>query len=296
MIDAGLAERQFGIVRDLSLRNPDLAECLKALWTSEPLSPDRDALRAFALTALGVRPEHYEAWYRRAWWGMYAGILIRQRMFKGRGDEVLRLVEPEPGFQAVRSALSGGRGAILLSAHLGLGYVPPEALKHAGFAVKAIARSKTRSRSSHTEEYIFVRTPEERKTSLIRSLRHLRQGGVLMVAPTGQEGEAGTSTPFLGHPLRIFPGAAEIARISGAPLVWASATWTDLARIRLIFEPLPATAEAAGQGWTDVFCAQYLSRLARQMRGRPADLGFVGGFWDELPWRSDNQGGPASAR
>ena len=129
MIDAGLAERQFGIVRDLSLRNPDLAECLKALWASEPLSPDRDALRAFALTALGVKPAHYEAWYRRAWWGMYAGILIRQRMFKGRGDEVLRLVEPEPGFEAVRSALSGGRGAILLSAHLGLGYVPPQALK-----------------------------------------------------------------------------------------------------------------------------------------------------------------------
>lgn len=280
------AELQDAAIERLVARHSELPEVLRALWASEPIWPERATLRRFAITTMGVKPERYEAWYRLAWWGMHAGMRVRKKMFRDRAGDFLPLVDPGGSFDVVRSALSGGRGAILLASHLGVGYVPAYALRDAGFKLTAIARTRSRVRVAHPEDYIFVTTPEERKTSLVRSLKHLRQGGLLLVAPTGQEGEAVTTTTFLGQPMQLYPGSAEIARISGAPLIWASATWDVPTGIRLVFERLPPIEATDRQEWARQFYAQYLQRLARQMRSRPADLGFVGGFWKYFRWRS----------
>ncbi len=275
-------DRQTARIEGLIRQRGEMKSALRAIWESEPIWPAVPALAPFARGALGVKEDFLPTWYKNAWWGLHAAIMVRGKMFSGQMQDVLALVDDDISFAPLTAALARGRGAILLDSHLGPGYVPSFAVRRAGFASKGIARTKSPTRRA--EDYIFVTTPGERKTSLVQAVKHLRQGGVLFAAPTGQEGEACTVVSFLGHPLRVYHGISEIARISQAPVFWSSASWTEPGRLRLILQELPATGSGEDAGWRERFHIAYLTRLARQMRSNPADLGFFGGFWRDLPW------------
>jgi len=293
MADVTDFDRQTARIQGLIRQRGELKSVLQAMWETEPIWPPRAALAPFARSALGVKEDFLPTWYRNAWWGLHAAIMVRGKMFADQMQDVLALVDDNFTFAPLTSALAAGRGAILLNSHLGPGYVPSFAFRRAGFAIKGIARTKGAARRA--EDYIFVTTPGERKTSLVQAVKHLRQGGVLFAAPTGQEGEACTVFSFLGHPLRVYHGISEIARISGAPVFWSSASWAEPTRLRLILAELPATGSGEDAGWRERFHIAYLTRLARQMRSNPADLGFYGGFWRDLPWHHKMPSGAENA-
>lgn len=276
-------KRQITFIEGLIRQRDDLKSTLRSIWESEPIWPPQSALQRFALSSLNVKPDKLPAWYRNAWWGMHAAIVLRGKTLTDHGEDVLPLIDDDFSFAPLTSALAAGRGAILLNSHLGPGYVPPYAFRRAGFDLKGIARTKMRSRRA-VEQFIFVTTPSERKTSLVQAVKHLRKGGVLFAAPTGQEGGTSSAVTFLGHNVRLYHGICEIARITGAPLFWSSASWAEPTRLRLILQELPAISAEDDDGWRTAFFTAYLTRLARQMLTSPADLGFYGGFWNTLPW------------
>lgn len=246
--------------------------------------PEKAAMADFAVRTLKVRPENLNSWYRHAWWGYHATKLLDYCTRNNLSDKIETLFEGEHQWAELDKALSLGKGVILLTAHLGTGYIPGYVATEAGYQVKSIARGKDFARNPANEEkFIFVLTQEERRQSLIKAIRHLRSGGLIAVAPTGQIGRSSIVVNFLGEPLKTSLGVAELARLSGAPVVWASATWKSLDRLRLIIEPLDLP-ERNHSDWEAQLFSAYFAKLAYQVLRCPQDLGFRLGFWTTLKW------------
>jgi len=248
--------------------------------------PEKSALMPFARESLGIQPQYEDSWYRSACWGYYAARLLALFLRSNEEDKVFELLEPNCDWSAFDQAVSLGKGAVILTAHLGAGRIPAHVAAFRGNRVKHIARFRGEYSSEAREDPIFVSTDAEIKVSLIKGVKHLNSGGVIAAAPTGRYGGQHLMANFLGHPFPVFLGIGEIARISGAPAFWMTCSWTAPDRLRLIIEPIP-TPVGEGEEWHKQFFGVYFDKLGRHMRQFPADLGFLRGCWGGetgLPW------------
>lgn len=267
----------------------DFPAVLRQLWTIRPRWPEREAVEAFATRTLSVRQAEFDKWYRLAWWGYYAARMLDYCAVTGRTDKVVALLERPAPWAILDKALSAGKGAILLTAHLGPGYVPAYAAKQNGYCIKSIAIGKGRSRTHDADDYIFVASEAERKVSLIKAMKHLRGGGLIAASPTGQFGNTHVNVKFFGQQFPAYLGIAELARLSGAPIFWASATWSTIGQLRLVLEPV-SVPDGDEEGWTRRLLELYFRKLADQMIHNPADLGFRYGYWDFINWYTPQSG------
>jgi hypothetical protein len=244
--------------------------------------PSKAGLLPFARESLGVAPDSEDDWYRKAWWGYYASMVVRKHLRKGRADEVLELVEPID-WRPLDSALESGNGAILATAHMGLSRVSVACAEQSEYPVVRIHAGSSADTQQHGA-ILAVTTPQERKTSLIRSMSHLRRGGILICAPDGRYGDNYFLTRFLNQEIRIYYGLGELAKLARAPTLWFKAGWTNNDRIRVSLEPLEPLCEAGSDDWTRHWYSAYLDKLALQMRENPADLGLRKGLWWTEKW------------
>ena len=131
------------------------------------------------------------------------------------------------------------------------------------------------------------------KTALAKALLHLRRNGVILVAPDGRWGSRERVAELLGQRVKLFSGVGELAQLSGAPTCVCHATWTRIDRIR-IGVGTQISPQGAGDAWLDGWYSGYLDLVSRQMRSRPADLGFIFGLWNTsrggLRWRNFSPG------
>jgi lauroyl/myristoyl acyltransferase len=264
----------------------DLKGSLRELSTQKFNWPERSALMPFARASLGIQPAFEDNWYRSAWWGFYAARLLDIFAVRGEKEKISALLDPNSDWSALDHALAQGKGAVLLSAHLGPGRVPAYAATLRGHRVIQLKRTKPPNLKEDLEDYIFVSTDAELKTSLIKGLKCLKSGGIIATASTGRFGGQHLMANFLGHPLPVYLGIGEVVRLSGATAFWTTCSWTAPDRLRLILEPIPKPT-GEGEEWHKQFFGFYLDRVAQHMKQFPADLGFNKGFWDGdqgLPW------------
>ncbi|MEO8383154.1 MAG: hypothetical protein ABI779_26085 [Acidobacteriota bacterium] len=91
---------------------------------------------------------------------------------------------------------------------------------------------------------------EQRASALHCALLHLRGGGIVVV-PADVAAGTSLATPFLGHHLRLAPGAFALAKWTGAPIVPVVARWTREGISVLAGDPLPRPTPEAAAAWLE---------------------------------------------
>ncbi|HVS02801.1 MAG TPA: lysophospholipid acyltransferase family protein [Thermoanaerobaculia bacterium] len=161
-------------------------------------------------------------------------------------EEGRRLLAGVEGMEGLEAVLAQGRGAILLTAHLGnwelggilLGqrdlpvsivYVPDR------YADAERFRSQLRRRAGVEE----IAIQPGRSWSSLPVLRALRAGGVVAMQGDRDFDGRGVAAPFFGQPVPFPRGPFLVSLLTGAPLVPTFLTYTESYRFRATFgEPI----------------------------------------------------------
>lgn len=164
------------------------------------------------------------------------------------------------GLEHLQGALSGGRGVLILTAHLGNGDYAIAALSRSGVPMSLISKEFRAGwlnrlwfglRGRHGTQFIPV---EKSSFEILRALR--RNRCVVFVLDQFMGPPSGVLTTFFGHPTGTAQGLAIFALKTGVPVV-PSFTYRDPQGVHhLEFEkPLPpatGSVESLTQMYTDV--------------------------------------------
>jgi KDO2-lipid IV(A) lauroyltransferase len=188
------------------------------------------------------------------------------------------------GEEHLETALSGGRGAILLTGHYGnfellgawLGRRHP-----VDFVVKPL-------NNPHTERWI-LRQRERSGVGTLRSDLHVRRvyealranRWVAMLADQDAR-RAGIFVPFMGRPASTATGPARIALATGAPIVMGFAVRGADGRHVLEIDP-PYFAEGRGDAAVERVTAWHTARLEAWVRRHPYNWFWLHRRWKTIP-------------
>jgi KDO2-lipid IV(A) lauroyltransferase len=181
------------------------------------------------------------------------------------------------GAEHLESALEGGRGVLVWSAHVGNWEVAGAALARRGYDVAAIARAHDdsavdrwfdRERAKNGVR-VVARCPGAREAR-----RVLRERGLLALLGDRRFGRGGRAVELFGRPARLPAAAVALAHRTGAALLPAFVVRTSPGRYRIRFEP-PITAPPE----------RALERLAATLEGwvraHPEQWFVFERMWDE---------------
>jgi lauroyl/myristoyl acyltransferase len=192
----------------------------------------------------------------------YADMVRLPRM------NIERLYEEKLTFhelEHLEKALAASRGVIICSAHYGNPELTVQALKVLGVTVLAFVEPlKPRRyadlmqelRSSHGLIYRPIGL-----SSIKGALRHLRQGGVLVLLSDRDINKTGITLPFFGAETSVPTGAIELALHTGAQIIPAFSRRRQRDEIDVYIEP-PLELAATGDDGADLR-ANTLALLAR---------------------------------
>ena len=204
------------------------------------------ALGRFVYRRLGVRaevvedqlrhafPDRDEAWIRATAQGAYEH-LAREAMMLIRlsrlGTEAVRdVTEPVEDFDALRTAMEEGRGAILAAGHVGNWEVCGAGLAVRGIPVDAVAREQSNpltDRLINRSRARFGITVIPMGSATRRSLEALAHGRAVGLVADQDARDRGVFVPFFGRPASTFRGPAVLALRTGAPVFLVAAMWAD---------------------------------------------------------------------
>ena len=131
------------------------------------------------------------------------------------------LVELE-GREHLDGALASGRGAVVVTAHLGCWEVLAGALAARGYPLKALAQPLREPRLEKLLRRHRARMGIETLSSMdspLAAVRHVQQGGFLGVLMDQRMKRGGVTVNFLGQSTRMTDAPARLALAAGAPLL-----------------------------------------------------------------------------
>lgn len=199
-------------------------------------------------------------------------------------DRVLELIPEVENFESVDRALSGGRGLILVTGHLGNWELGGAYLAARGLGLDAVVRRQGNP--------LFDRYINETRRSLgmnvvydadaVRRIpRALRENrAVALLADQGVRGLASTFVPFFGRPAKTPRGPAVFALRLGTPIIFASALRRPDGRFSMVFEPVPVEDTGDREADVERIVAAYTDTLERWVRHAPEQY-----FWQHKRWK-----------
>ena len=194
--------------------------------------------------AYATRPEHRRAiianqrqvlgrasWLRLHWqaWRVFMNSLRNYHALLrvlASTDQQLEVMVDFRGREHLDEALSKGRGAILLGAHMGnVNLVAPYMALHtplAGVIVEPVKPPQLFEFVSEVRARTGVHLLPADREGARRAMRLLRDNGVLAVVGDRYLGSNGTSVPFFGRPTLLPHGPVVLALRTGAALIPAT--------------------------------------------------------------------------
>lgn len=189
------------------------------------------------------------------------------------------------GWEHVVAAQEAGRGALLLSAHLGNWEMAGHALGLYRGPLHTLARP-------FDNPLVYTRYSRERarfgqmlvakQGAAVRLFRVLRKGGTVGILMDQRvRPSQGIQVPFFGHPALATPLPASLSLRIGAPAVPVFAYPEAAGRYRVVAQPaiLP---EGEGEEAVAALTARYLAVIEERIRARPAQW-----LWMHRRWRLD---------
>ena len=206
-------------------------------------------------------------------------------------EELLALFEQVDGWEHIDAALQAGRGALVISGHLGNWELGGMYIAARGAPMDAIARHMsnriferylTGVRERHGLRIVF---DEDAVRQTPRSVRENRVVGFL--SDQGVQGLASTFVPFFGRPAKTPRGPAVFALRLDVPVVFVAMPRLPSGRYRLIVEPIVVPRSGDRDADSNAMVAEYTARLEHWVRQYPGQY-----FWQHRRWKYQPPGAP----
>jgi KDO2-lipid IV(A) lauroyltransferase len=208
---------------------------------------------------------------------------------------VLEMVESADNFELIEDAIARGKGAILITGHLGNWELAGAYVAARGVPMDVIVRTQANplfdayiNETRATLGMTVVRDHE----AVRRTPRALREGrAVAFVADQGVMGLASTFVPFFGRPAKTPRGAAVFAMKYDTPTLFVAAMRQPSGRYRVSVERVPVVSTGDRERDVDAIVARYTEILERWVRTAPEQY-----FWHHRRWRRQPPDTPPELR
>ena len=220
----------------------------------------------------------------------FARTMVDRALFRTRGKTAFRYTEE--GIHLIQEAAAAGKGAVLLTAHVGNWELAGGLLSGAaGEKLAIVAYEGERERiaqfmkRSGGPQFRIIDVGRDFLASL-EMIRALRGGAVLAVHGDRPMGGQVIAVPFLGREARFPVGPFLLAAVSGAPLIATFSLQVGPAAYRFFAnEPqrLSFTAGQSREAQLRVWVEQYVAVLESLVRQYPYQWFNFYDFWDAPP-------------
>ncbi len=234
-------------------------------------------------------PERDDRWRRRVARRCFRhlgreGVAIVRLDRAGR-EEVVERTEMV-GFEALVRAVEEGKGAIVVTGHMGNWEVGGASLATRGIPLDVVAQRQSNplfdTALNATRERLGMRVIE-RGEAPRRVLRSLRRGRVVALVADQNVREGGVFVDFFGKPAATARGPAVFALRTGAPVFLGIALRQPGLRqwYRVTLEPIPVERGEGGEEDVRAFTALHTRRLEEWVRRFPGQY-----FWQHRRWKT----------
>jgi KDO2-lipid IV(A) lauroyltransferase len=221
---------------------------------------------------------------------------IETALLDGIGRQgLLDLFESVEGWPLVEAVMSQGKGAVMVTGHIGNWELAGAYVAARGVPLDAIARGMANplfdAFINHTREQMGMTIVHDSE-AVRRTPRSLRAGrAVAFVADQGVLGLASTFVPFFGRPAKTPRGAAVFALRFDVPVLFIVALRKPNGRYRLIVERIEAEDTGDRDKDVDSIVARFTQRLEHWVRLVPEQY-----FWQHRRWKRQPPDTPPELR
>jgi KDO2-lipid IV(A) lauroyltransferase len=210
-------------------------------------------------------------------------------------DGLQQLVETVEGWEEIEQAMSKGKGAVLVTGHIGNWELAGAYVAARGVPLDAIARGMANplfdAFLNHTREAMGMTIVHDSE-AVRRTPRSLRGGrAVAFVADQGVLGLASTFVPFFGRPAKTPRGAAVFALRFEVPVIFVVALRQPNGRYRIVVERVEAPVTGDRDRDVDAIVARFTQHLEKWVRAVPAQY-----FWQHRRWKRQPPDTPRELR
>jgi Kdo2-lipid IVA lauroyltransferase/acyltransferase len=210
-------------------------------------------------------------------------------------DGLQKLVETVEGWEEIEDVMARGKGAVLVTGHIGNWELAGAYVAARGVPLDAIVRGMANplfdAYLNHTREAIGMTIVHDSE-AVRRTPRSLRAGrAVAFVADQGVMGLASTFVPFFGRPAKTPRGAAVFALRFNVPVVFVVALRQPNGRYRIVVERIEAPQTGDRDRDVDAIVARFTQHLEKWVRAVPAQY-----FWQHRRWRRQPPDTPPELR
>ncbi len=210
-------------------------------------------------------------------------------------DGLQQLVETVEGWDEIADVMSKGRGAVMVTGHIGNWELAGSYVAARGIPLDAIVRGMANplfdAYINHTREVMGMTVVHD-SDAVRRTPRSLRAGrAVAFVADQGVLGLASTFVPFFGRPAKTPRGAAVFALRFEVPVLFVVALRQPNGRYRIVVERIEARQTGDRDRDVDAIVARFTERLEHWVRVVPAQY-----FWQHRRWKRQPPDTPAALR
>jgi len=210
-------------------------------------------------------------------------------------DGLQQLVETVQGWEEIEEVMAKGKGAVLVTGHIGNWELAGAYVAARGIPLDAIVRGMANplfeayiNRTRETMGMTVVHDSE----AVRRTPRSLRAGrAVAFVADQGVKGLASTFVPFFGRPAKTPRGAAVFALRFDVPVVFVVALRQPNGRYRIVVERIEAPQTGDRDRDVDAIVARFTEHLEKWVRAVPAQY-----FWQHRRWKRQPPDTPRELR
>jgi len=210
-------------------------------------------------------------------------------------DGLQKLVETVEGWEEIEEVMAQGKGAVLVTGHIGNWELAGAYVAARGVPLDAIVRGMANplfdAYLNNTREAIGMTIVHDSE-AVRRTPRSLRAGrAVAFVADQGVMGLASTFVPFFGRPAKTPRGAAVFALRFNVPVVFVVALRQPNGRYRIVVERIEAPQTGDRDRDVDAIVARFTQHLEKWVRAVPAQY-----FWQHRRWRRQPPDTPPELR
>ena len=210
-------------------------------------------------------------------------------------DGLQALVETVDGWEEIEEVMSKGKGAVLVTGHIGNWELAGAYVAARGVPLDVIARGMANplfdAYINHTREVMGMTVVHDSE-AVRRTPRSLRGGrAVAFVADQGVLGLASTFVPFFGRPAKTPRGAAVFALRFDVPVVFVVALRKPNGRYRIVIERIEAPQTGERDRDVDAIVARFTQHLEKWVREVPAQY-----FWQHRRWKRQPADTPSELR
>lgn len=209
-----------------------------------------------------------------------------------RGRWIEDIVELDPSVAILERALAAGRGALVVTAHLGNWELLAARLRRIGFQGAVVGRERPRDPSAAwlvrmRAAYGVTSLPQDAPPR--RLLEVLRGGGILgLLADLEVPRLSGAFVPFFGRPAWTMTAPAALARAARLPLLPARCVAVGARRYRLLCDPpLELDPSLDRRAATLELTARLAALYERWIRSHPEQWA-----WHQPRWRKQPDPAP----